>query len=101
MSARYLGSVVVGLDEQPAFGIDWTAVGTPSSPTAVLLDVTQGYLDVSAAGLSGAASVAGAVVTLPGIVGSALALGHSYQLTNRVTVSGQPLSCYLIVAPEK
>ncbi len=101
MSARYLGQAIIGQDEHLTFAIDWANFGAPAGPIVTMLDASNTYADVTATALSGLPSVAGTTVTLPEVVGSALMLGHGYQLLCHATVGGQERSCYLWITVER
>lgn len=89
-----------GIDEEIAYRFNWTAIGTPTSPTVKLYDVTlEVYTDVSSTKLVGSPSVAGDYVTTP--VVKTLESGKRYRLECKVTVNGNLLEAYCFIVGEK
>ncbi len=88
-----------GIDEQIMYQVTTTPWG--SSPSAVAVaayDITTGRDDVSAAVLSGAASVLGDVITTP--VVKSLTVDHRYRIEVKFTCSGNILETYFEVNAE-
>lgn len=86
-----------GIDEEIAYRFDWSAVGTPTSPSVKLYD--EDYTDVSSTKLSGSPGVVGDVVTTP--VVKSLAAGTRYRLECKVTISGNVLEAFCVIVGEK
>lgn len=86
-----------GEDEKVAYGFEWAAIGTPTSPTVVLKDVAAGT-DVSATNLLGSASISGTIVTTPQVIG--LTAGKKYRLECKVTIDSNILERYVDIFAE-
>lgn len=86
-----------GTDEQIAYGFDFAAIGTPTSPTVTLYDMT-GAASVTSTKLSGSASIASTTVTTPAVI--SLTAGSQYKLQCLVTISGNLYSSFVIINAE-
>lgn len=99
MSTRMVGSVTQGSKEKMAYGFDFTAYGTPTSPAQFLFeDVTT---DVTAADTeAGTPSIIGKVVTSTRV--KTLTPGKQYRLEMLATITetGNYEGMYLIINAE-
>lgn len=95
------GRLAQGVDERIAYTITTTPWGSsPSSPVVKLFDVVgTTRTDVSSTCLTGAASVAGDVVTTPTVHG--LTDGHLYRLEVQFTISGNVFEAYAEIQAEQ
>jgi hypothetical protein len=89
--------VYQGEDESIAYTFQWSAVGTPTSPTVVIKDNT--LTDKSSTCLSGSASVVGTTVVTPLV--TALTSGIRYRLECKVTISGNIYEAYCDIIAEE
>jgi hypothetical protein len=85
-SPRYQGST-----EQIVYSFEFSAWGTPTSPTVTLYDRTDNQ-DVSTTCLNGSASISSTKVLTPTVKN--LENGHKYALTAQATVTGNVLSMF-------
>ena len=90
------GKLYQGVDEQIVYSLTTTNwASSPTSPSVKAYDASDGYTDVTATVLSGSASVAGDVITLPKV--KSLTLGHLYRIEVQFTVAGvaTPFEAYV------
>jgi hypothetical protein len=85
-----------GTDEEIAYKFDFAAIGTPTSPTVTLYDMTVGANAPTK--LSGSASVATTFVTTPAVI--SLTAGSQYKLQCLATVDGNKVSNFVIINAE-
>ena len=86
----------MGRNEKKAFTLDTTPWGgSPATPVCTLWDITTGETDVSGTSLSGAASVAGAIITTPLV--QLLTAGSHYLLEIKWTKGSDINAALLIV----
>jgi hypothetical protein len=99
MSTRMVGSVTQGSKEKMAYGFDFTAYGTPTSPTQYLWE--DATTDVSATNLeAGTPSILSKVVTSTRV--KELTPGHQYRLemVATITETGNFEGMYLVINAE-
>lgn len=91
-----------GSNELIAYNIDftkWSPHATPiTNPTATLIDVTNGNIDVTATKMVGAASILGNVVTTPLVVG--LVPGVEYRMNVYVDIDGNTFEAWGTIIAE-
>lgn len=93
------GEQVQGIDEQIVYTLTTTNWGSsPSSPAVVAKDLTLGEVDVSTTVLSGTASVAGDVITLPTLKN--LTRDHRYRVEIKFTSGSSIFEAYFYVRAE-
>jgi hypothetical protein len=80
-----------GTDEQIAYQLTVTPWGSSPSSVTVTLKNAQG-VDVSAACLSGSASISGNVITTPKVI--SLVAGEKYRLEIKFTISGNVMEAW-------
>lgn len=85
-----------GRNERVAYVFDFTARGTPTSPTVTLRNSLDA--DVTSTNLLGAATVNGYKVTTPLVI--SLNVGEEYKLYVQVTCSGNVVEPYLRIQGE-
>jgi len=89
-----------GEDEEIAYTLDTSNWGgSPSAITVTAYDVTDEYEDVTATVLSGSASTAGDVITLP--VVKSLTRGHLYQVHVKFTTGGQVMEAVVPIQGQR
>lgn len=95
------GVQLQGKDEIIAYELTTTPWGSsPTSVAVTLWDVTAAtWTDVSSTMLSGAASVAGDVITTPLVTG--LTAGSTYRLEVKFSTGGNTLEAYAVIQAEK
>ncbi len=88
-----------GVDEEIVYTITTTPWGSsPTSPSAVVKDLSDDSDVTSTVMPAGSASAAGDVITLP--VLKALTYGSRYRVEVKFTVSGNILECWFEVRAE-
>lgn len=92
--------LVQGAGESIVYQITTTPWGSsPAAVTVKVYDITGGgSVDVSAASLLGAATVAGDVITLPAVRG--LTAGHVYRLEASFTSGSHTFACWAEIYAE-
>lgn len=95
------GVQLQGKDEIIAYELTTTPWGSsPTNVAVTLWDVTAAtWTDVSSTMLSGAASVAGDVITTPLVTG--LTAGSTYRLEVKFSTGGNTLEAYAIIEAQK
>lgn len=89
-----------GVDEEIVYTITTTPWGSsPTSPSAVVKDLSDDSDVTSTVMPAGSASAAGDVITLP--VLKSLTAGSRYRVEVKFTVSGNVLECWFEVRGEK
>lgn len=82
-----------GADEEIVYSLTTTPWGSsPTSPSVAVFDESAGDVDVTADVVTGSASVAGDVITLPTIGG--LTRGTRYRLEIQFTAAGNTWEAY-------
>ena len=85
-----------GVDEIVAYGIDMAAIGTPSTPSCIVKDVTNGGADVTATVMPvNSPTIAGSIITLSPL--RALTAGILYRVEVKCVISGNTLEHYFYV----
>ncbi len=93
------GLQMQGVDEQIIYTLTTTPWGTvPTNIVVVAKDENANNTDVSATVLSGSASIAGNVITLP--VLKSLTEGHTYRIEVKFTSGGNIFEAYFEVEAE-
>jgi hypothetical protein len=91
-----------GSQEHIAYEIDFTKWNPNSTPitnqTATLIDITNGYVDVTATKMSGASTILGNIVTTPLI--HDLVADVQYRLNVYIDVDGNTLEAWGIIIGE-
>lgn len=90
--------VEVGLDERPIFSLTTTPWGSsPTSPSVKAFQVDEGaYTDVTTTVFpTGSAAAVGDVITLPALAPQAV--GDTYRVEVKFTVSGSVLEAYAMI----
>ena len=90
------GKLYQGVDEQIVYSLTTMPWGSsPSGVSVKAYDASDGYADVTDTVLSGSASVAGDIITLPTV--KSLTLGHLYRIEVQFTVTGSatPFEAYV------
>lgn len=82
-----------GADEEIAYQLTTTNWGSsPSSVSVKAYDMSDSFADVTSTILSGSASVASDVITLPVVLD--LTAGNKYRIEIMFTTGGNVLECY-------
>ena len=85
-----------GADEIIAYTVDVSAIGTPTTPVAVVKDVTAGGTDVTATVMPvNSPTIAGDIITLSPL--KLLTAGILYRVEVKYVVSGNTLESYFYV----
>ena len=93
-------NILQGIDEQIVYTITTTPWGsTPIGVSVKAYDVDNAFADVTATVLSGSASVAGDVITLP--IMKSLTEGRRYRVEVRFTAGGNLFEAWFEVEAER
>lgn len=88
-----------GVDEEQEYTVTTTPWGSsPSNVTVVVKDITAGFVDVSAAVLSGSPNVVGDVITTPKV--KSLTAGRAYRMEIKFTSGRNIYECYVGIIAE-
>ena len=98
-TARYLGRVPQGEDEELYYTNDTSANGgSPTDVAVVAKDLSNDSADVSSTVLDGSSSVSGDVITLPKI--KSLTAGNVYRIEIKYTCGNNVFEDYLLIDAE-
>lgn len=96
------GILYQGVDEQIVYTLDVSAWGlSPTSPAVKAYDMSDAHKDVTATVLSGTASVAGNVITLPKV--KSLTQNHRYRIEVQFTIGtgATPFEAYIVIVAQR